>query len=71
MTFLNAMTGSDTTWYPFATRNLKEYFSIMDVYCDVVFNPLLLKSTFEQEGCITISRTSTTRCSTWAWCSMR
>jgi len=50
MTFLNAMTGSDTTWYPFATRNLKEYFSIMDVYCDVVFHPLLLQSTFEQEG---------------------
>ena len=50
MTFLNAMTGADTTWYPFATRNLKEYFNIMDVYCDVVFNPLLLKSTFEQEG---------------------
>ena len=50
MTFLNAMTGSDTTWYPFATRNLKEYFNIMDVYCDVVFNPLLLQSTFEQEG---------------------
>jgi Zn-dependent M16 (insulinase) family peptidase len=36
--------------YPFATRNLKEYFNIMDVYCDVVFNPLLLRSTFEQEG---------------------
>jgi Zn-dependent M16 (insulinase) family peptidase len=50
MTFLNAMTGSDTTWYPFATRNLKEYFSIMDVYCDVAFHPLLLQSTFEQEG---------------------
>lgn len=50
MTFLNAMTGSDTTWYPFATRNLKEYFSIMDVYCDVTFHPLLLQSTFEQEG---------------------
>jgi len=50
MTFLNAMTGPDTTWYPFATRNLKEYFNIMDVYCDVVFNPLLLRSTFEQEG---------------------
>ncbi|MGD9946915.1 MAG: insulinase family protein [Desulfobulbus sp.] len=50
MTFLNAMTGSDTTWYPFATRNFKEYFNIMDVYCDVVFNPLLLRSTFEQEG---------------------
>jgi hypothetical protein len=50
MTFLNAMTGADTTWYPFATRNEKEYFNIMDVYCDVVFNPLLLRSTFEQEG---------------------
>lgn len=50
MTFLNAMTGSDVTYYPFATRNLKEYFNIMDVYCDVVFNPLLERSTFEQEG---------------------
>lgn len=50
MTFLNAMTGSDTTWYPFATRNKQEYFNIMDVYCDVTLNPLLAKSTFEQEG---------------------
>ncbi|MBU4394166.1 MAG: insulinase family protein, partial [Proteobacteria bacterium] len=50
MTFLNAMTGSDITYYPFATRNLKEYFNIMDVYCDVVFNPLLSRTTFEQEG---------------------
>lgn len=49
-TFLNAMTGGDITYYPFATRNLKEYFNIMDVYCDVVFNPLLERSTFEQEG---------------------
>ncbi|WP_419174607.1 insulinase family protein [Desulfosediminicola sp.] len=50
MTFLNAMTGSDVTYYPFATRNIKEYFNIMDVYCDVVFNPLLERSTFDQEG---------------------
>ena len=50
MTFLNAMTGGDITYYPFATRNLKEYYNIMDVYCDVVFNPLLDRSTFEQEG---------------------
>lgn len=49
-TFLNAMTGADTTWYPFATRNLSEYFSIMDVYCDVVLNPLIPRSTFAQEG---------------------
>jgi presequence protease len=50
MTFLNAMTGSDITYYPFATRNLKEYFNLMDVYMDVVLNPLLARSTFEQEG---------------------
>ncbi len=50
MTFLNAMTGSDITYYPFATRNLKEYFNLMDVYCDVVFNPLIAPETFEQEG---------------------
>lgn len=50
MTFLNAMTGSDITYYPFATRNLKEYFNIMDVYMDVVLNPQLTQSTFEQEG---------------------
>ena len=49
-TFLNAMTGSDITYYPFATRNLKEYFNIMDVYMDVVLNPELARSTFEQEG---------------------
>jgi hypothetical protein len=49
-TFLNAMTGSDITYYPFATRNMKEYFNIMDVYCDVAFHPLLQKATFEQEG---------------------
>ncbi|MBU0947009.1 MAG: insulinase family protein [Proteobacteria bacterium] len=50
MTFLNAMTGSDITYYPFATRNLNEYFNIMDVYMDVMLNPLLERSTFEQEG---------------------
>ncbi len=49
-TFLNAMTGADITYYPFATRNMKEYFDIMDVYCDVVFHPLLKRQTFEQEG---------------------
>ncbi|MDR3089919.1 MAG: insulinase family protein [Desulfobulbaceae bacterium] len=50
MTFLNAMTGADITYYPFATRNMREYFNLMDIYCDVVFNPLLSRSTFEQEG---------------------
>ncbi len=36
-TFLNAMTSPDTTFYPFATRNEKEYFNIMDVYMDTTF----------------------------------
>lgn len=50
LTFLNAMTGADSTYYPFATRNTSEYFHIMDVYCDVTFHPLLAPSTFAQEG---------------------
>jgi len=49
-TFLNAMTGSDKTYYPFSTRNLKEYYNIMDVYLDTTLNPLLKEETFLQEG---------------------
>ncbi len=50
VTFLNAMTSSDKTVYPFATRNEKEYFNLMDIYLDVTLNPLLEKNTFLQEG---------------------
>jgi len=50
MTFINAMTSSDRTVYPFATRNEKEYFNLMDIYLDVTLNPLLDKNTFLQEG---------------------
>ena len=50
MTFLNAMTGSDITLYPFATRNATEYYQLMDVYLDVTLNPLLKEDTFLQEG---------------------
>ncbi|MBC8198230.1 MAG: insulinase family protein [Candidatus Marinimicrobia bacterium] len=49
-TFLNAMTGPDTTYYPFATRNEKEYFNIMDVYMDTIFHPKLEEFAFMQEG---------------------
>lgn len=49
-TFLNAMTGPDTTFYPFATRNLMEYFNIMDVYLDTTLYPRLDKNAFMQEG---------------------
>jgi len=49
-TFLNAMTYSDKTIYPFSTRNEKEYFNLMQVYSDLVLNPLMEKETFQQEG---------------------
>jgi presequence protease len=33
-TFMNAFTAPDSTYYPFSTRNLKEYFNFMGVYLD-------------------------------------
>lgn len=48
--FLNAFTYPDKTVYPFATENNKDFHNLMDVYLDVVFNPLLDKRTFRQEG---------------------
>ena len=49
-TFINAMTGSDATYYPYSTRNHKEYFNFMSVYLDTTLRPLLKKHTFYQEG---------------------
>ncbi len=51
-TFLNAMTSSDWTTYPVASMNEKDYFNLMHVYLDAVFNPLLHEDDriFEQEG---------------------
>ncbi|MDO5026753.1 MAG: insulinase family protein [Tissierellia bacterium] len=51
-TFLNAMTYSDKTIYPVASRNLKDFENLMDLYLDAVFNPRVLekKEIFLQEG---------------------
>jgi Zn-dependent M16 (insulinase) family peptidase len=51
-TFLNAMTNSDWTVYPVASMNDKDYFNLMHVYLDAVFNPLIYsdKRIFMQEG---------------------
>ena len=51
-TFLNAMTGSEITLYPVASICEKDYFNLMDVYLDAVFNPLLYndKRIMQQEG---------------------
>ncbi|MBI9054899.1 MAG: insulinase family protein [Bacteroidales bacterium] len=51
-TFLNAMTGSDVTTYPVASMNDKDYFNLMHVYLDAVFNPNLHEDPriLKQEG---------------------
>ncbi|MFW5906291.1 MAG: insulinase family protein, partial [Desulfobia sp.] len=51
-TFLNAMTFSDKTGYPVASRNEKDFFNLMDVYLDAVFYPRIYdkKEIFLQEG---------------------
>lgn len=48
--FMNAMTGADYTYYPFATTNKRDFFNLQQVYMDSVFRPLLRKSDFLQEG---------------------
>ncbi|KAG8227565.1 hypothetical protein J437_LFUL000665 [Ladona fulva] len=49
-TFMNAMTGSDYTMYPFATRNPADFENLMSVYLDAVFFPRLRETDFRQEG---------------------
>jgi Zn-dependent M16 (insulinase) family peptidase len=51
-TFLNAMTGGDITIYPVASMNDKDYFNLMHVYMDAVFNPLIYDDPriLKQEG---------------------
>ncbi|RXQ95836.1 peptidase [Ancylomarina salipaludis] len=51
-TYLNAMTGSDFTTYPVASMNDKDYFNLMHVYLDAVFNPNLRTDpkVLQQEG---------------------
>ncbi|MBT3229072.1 MAG: peptidase [Candidatus Marinimicrobia bacterium] len=51
-TFLNAMTGSDITLYPVSSMNDKDFRSLMHIYLDAVFNPLIYDDPriLEQEG---------------------
>ncbi len=48
--FMNALTASDWTMYPFSTSNRKDYYNLMDVYLDAVFFPKLDELSFKQEG---------------------
>ena len=49
-TFLNALTGVDRTYFPAASTVVKDFDNIFSVYTDAVFEPLLRKETFMQEG---------------------
>lgn len=51
-TFLNAMTFSDKTIYPLASKNEKDFYNLMDVYLDAVFYPNIYdtKEIMMQEG---------------------
>jgi presequence protease len=49
-TFMNAWTGSDFTAYPAASQIKKDFYNLLDVYTDSVFNPLLTRQSFLQEG---------------------
>ena len=49
-TFLNALTYPDKTVYPVSSQVEKDFYNLVDVYCDAVLNPLLTENTFYQEG---------------------
>lgn len=49
-TFMNAMTASDWTVYPFASQNKNDYFNLLSVYLDAVFFPNIHELDFAQEG---------------------
>ena len=51
-TFMNAFTSKDFTAYPVASMNDKDYFNLMHVYLDAVFNPLIFSDPriMKQEG---------------------
>lgn len=48
--FMNAMTSSDWTAYPFATGNRRDFDNLLQVYLDAVFFPRLDPLDFAQEG---------------------
>jgi Zn-dependent M16 (insulinase) family peptidase len=49
-TFMNAFTAKLWTCYPASTRIKKDFYNLLEVYLDSVFHPLLLKTSFHQEG---------------------
>ncbi len=48
--FMNAMTASDWTLYPFSSMNRKDFHNLLDIYLDAAFYPRLTQRDFGQEG---------------------
>lgn len=48
--FMNAMTASDWTLYPFSSMNRKDFHNLLDIYLDAAFFPNLHERDFRQEG---------------------
>ena len=48
-TFMNAMTGSECTSFPFASTNQTDFLNCLDVYLDCVFHPKLTEADFLSE----------------------
>jgi len=49
-TYMNAMTSSDWTAYPFASQNKKDFDNLLNVYLDAVFFATIDPLAFAQEG---------------------
>lgn len=49
-TFMNAFTGFDFTCYPAASQVRSDFYNLLEVYQDAVFQPLLTETSFWQEG---------------------
>ncbi|KAL3855313.1 hypothetical protein ACJMK2_014529 [Sinanodonta woodiana] len=49
-TYMNALTASDWTMYPFSSQNRRDYDNLLSIYLDAVFYPLLRELDFSQEG---------------------
>lgn len=48
--FMNALTSSDWTLYPFSSQNRKDFYNLLGIYLDAAFFPLLRERDFRQEG---------------------
>lgn len=49
-TFMNAMTGGETTYYPFSSQVEKDFQNLLSIYLDATFKPHLYPLDFAQEG---------------------